>query len=279
MQPGAVVTPEAVPLDFEVAGIGSRFLALALDWLVQGAALFGVLLAGGVATAAVGGGGSGVTAALALLAVFLTVFGYPVAFETLWRGRTIGKAALGLRVVTREGAPVGVRHAAIRAALGIVDFGLVGIPAVVCALLTRPTRRLGDVVAGTLVLRERTGMRAPAPVVFTVPPGLEAFAATLDTAALTPDDYAAVRALLVRAPTLRPDVRARVAAELAAPVAARLRTTVPGGVHPETFLACVAAVHQRRARAAAGPPPPPPPPPAARPPATPPPPGPFAPPG
>ncbi len=79
---------------------------------------------------------------------------------------------MGLRVVTREGAPVQFRHAAIRAALGLIDFYLAfGGVAVISALVTREHQRLGDLVAGTLVLRERTGARAPTAVRFAVPAG------------------------------------------------------------------------------------------------------------
>jgi uncharacterized RDD family membrane protein YckC len=102
-----VVTPEAVPLDLEPAGIGSRFLALVLDWAIQG------VLAGGLSLAllaAVPGEGAGLARALVVLLLFVVVFGYPVAGETLWRGRTVGKLALGLRVVTVEGAPVRLRQ-------------------------------------------------------------------------------------------------------------------------------------------------------------------------
>src|SRR5438045_2623986 len=109
----SVVTPEAVPLDFELAGIGSRFLGLMLDWLLQGSVLFGLLIALSVSASAAGAGDSWVPVALGFLFVFLAVWGYPVAMETLWRGRSLGKAALGLRVVTKEGGPVRFRHAAI----------------------------------------------------------------------------------------------------------------------------------------------------------------------
>jgi uncharacterized RDD family membrane protein YckC len=244
----AVVTPEAVPLDFQVAGIGSRFLALIADWAIQGTILFGVVFAAGVAAAALGGGlGGGLAAAAVYLLVFLVVFGYPVAFETLWRGRSPGKAALGLRVVTREGGPIRFHHAAVRAALGIVDFlATGGAAAVLSVLLTRDSQRLGDLVAGTLVLRERTGMGAPAAIAFPVPPGLESYAATIDVAGITPDDYSAVRGFLLRAPSLPAPVRSGLALELARPLAIRLRTSPPPGVGPELFLLCLAGAVQRR---------------------------------
>lgn len=243
-----VVTPEAVHLEFEAAGVGSRAIALALDLLLQGVSVVLLFVSLGLVAEGTGAGVPewvGVT--VTLLLVFAVMFGYPVAMETLWRGRTLGKAAMGLRVVTREGAPVQFRHAAIRAALGLIDFYLaLGGVAVVSALATREHQRLGDLVAGTLVLRERTGARAPTAVRFAVPAGAEPYAATIDPAGLTTDDYAAVRGYLLRAGELAPAVRADLARRIARPIAARLRHQPPEGVSPELFLACVAARYQAR---------------------------------
>lgn len=242
-----IVTPEAVRLEFEAAGIGSRALALAIDLVVQVTVMVAALLS----LELVGGGGAGlpewVAITTSLLIVFAVFWGYPVTLETLWRGRTLGKAAMGLRVVTKEGAPVRFRHAAIRAALALVDFWVTfGGVAVVSALVTREHQRLGDLVAGTLVLRERTGAAAPTAVTFTVPPGAEAYAATIDASGLTVDDYAAVRGFLLRAGDLPVHVRADLAGRLASPVAQRLRHRPPQWVTAELFLVCVAARFQER---------------------------------
>src|SRR5205085_2319542 len=167
--------------------------------------------------------------------------------ETLWRGRTLGKAAMGLRVVTTEGGPVRFRHAAIRAALGMVDFfATSGAAAVISVLATRNNQRLGDLVAGTMVLRERTGLPPPQAAEFTVPAGLESYAASLDVSGMTADDYAAVRAFLLRAPGLDYRVRYQLALGLADPLSDRVRPMPPAGVHPAWWLICVAAVYQQR---------------------------------
>jgi uncharacterized RDD family membrane protein YckC len=241
------VTPEAVALELPLASVGSRFLALVIDWAIQLAALVAVLFAGGVATNAFDAGDHGVVGALAYVVVFLAVFGYPIAFESLRRGRTPGKAALGLRVVTREGGPERFRHAAIRAALGLVDFLLTaGAAAVISTMTTRNGQRLGDLVAGTVVVRERSGLKAPAPVAFAVPAGLEAYASTLDVAGLSTADHTTVRSFLLRAPSLPPEPRARIAASMAGTIASKLRTSLPDGVAPEAFLHAVLAVSQAR---------------------------------
>jgi len=240
-RPAAFVIPEAVPLELETASIGSRFLGLVIDWSIQGALLLVLVII--VANTSVGWVGT----TLVFILIFLIIWGYPIALETLWRGRTVGKVALGLRVVTKEGGQIGFRHAAIRSALGIVDFILSsGAVAVLCVLLTRDNQRLGDLAAGTVVLRERTGLRRPTPTTFAAPRGLDAYAETLDLAGLGPTDYGVVRTFLIRAPSLPPAVRARLAAQVAEAVAKRVQPAPPPGVPAELYLACVAAAYRRR---------------------------------
>ena len=245
-----LVTPEAVVLQFETAGLGSRLLSRLLDSLIQAAALLFILFVVILVNRA--GVGSTPLTIVFLLAVFAVLFVYPVVFETLWRGRTPGKAALGLGVVTREGAPVRFRHAAIRSALWVVDgmlFG--GSVAVISVLASRDNVRLGDLAAGTLVVRERSGARQPTPIAFPIPYGCEAYVATLDVSGVTPADYEAVRALLMRAPSLPPHVRWQLASQLGGHMAGRLRHSPPEWTTPELFLACVAAAYQQRSLASA----------------------------
>ena len=149
-----IVTPEAVLLEFQTASVATRVLQFSLDVLVQFAALTAALLV----FAAAGSTGIDIPESVAVIfvvvAFFLVLLGYPIAMETLWNGRTLGMAAVGLRVVTTEGAPIRFRHAAIRGALGLIDFWLVpvGVIATVVILLTRDNQRLGDLAAGTLVV-------------------------------------------------------------------------------------------------------------------------------
>ncbi|MGI8794093.1 MAG: RDD family protein, partial [Acidimicrobiales bacterium] len=171
-----IVTPEAVVLDFETAGLASRLLSGAIDIAVQFLLLL-VVIIGGVAVAE-GFGGGGVAAAAVYFAIFLTLFGYPAAQETLWRGKTVGKAAMGLRVVTADGLPVRFRHAAIRSMLGLVDkFLASGAIGLIAILVSGRNQRLGDLVAGTIVLRERKASQAPVALAFPPPPGLEDYCA------------------------------------------------------------------------------------------------------
>ncbi len=223
-----MVTPEAVALEFTTANVGSRILAFVIDAAIVTVVSFLGILPLALTDATLP---DWLVASILVILIPGWYFGYFTVSETLWRGRTVGKAALGLRVVTKEGGPVRFRHAAIRTLLGLVDFGIgSGFFAILLILLTRDNQRLGDLLAGTLVLRERSGLPAPAPVSFDVPAGLEPFAATLDVSGLTIEQYQAVRTFLLRTPSLAPQPRA--------------------GVPPELYLRCVAAAYQRRQRPA-----------------------------
>jgi uncharacterized RDD family membrane protein YckC len=242
--PRGIVTPEAVVLEFETASVGSRSIAILLDVLVQGFAFW--LLALALALGGQAAGGTVVTIAILILA-FLILFGYPAAMETLWNGRTLGKAALGLRVVTREGAPIRFRHAAIRTIFGLVDFFLLfGSVAVLTVLLTKRNQRLGDLVAGTIVLRERTAADRTVSVAFPPPRGYEGYVASLDVSVLKPDQYAVIRSFLMRVFELTPPARMSIAVRLANPTAIAMHHQPPQTVGPEIFLACVAAAYQQR---------------------------------
>jgi uncharacterized RDD family membrane protein YckC len=243
-----MVTPEAVALEFTTANVGSRILAFGIDAAILAVVAFLGVLPLALTDATLP---DWLVASALIILIPGWYFGYFTASETLWRGRTVGKAALGLRVVTKEGGPVRFRHAAIRTLLGLVDFGIgSGFFAILLILLTRDNQRLGDLLAGTLVLRERSGLPAPASVSFDVPAGLESFAAALDVSGLTIEQYQAVRTFLLRTRSLPPQPRASLALQLASPLAERLRPPPPAGVPPELYLRCVAAAYQRRQRPA-----------------------------
>ncbi|HEY8526834.1 MAG TPA: RDD family protein [Acidimicrobiales bacterium] len=247
----AIITPEAVVLDFERAGVPSRTLAMALDLLAL-VVTWAVL---GVAAAlAVGFEGVGAAVWYALTSLAL-VFVWFCGFETLWRGRTPGKAALGLRVVGVDGTPIRFQQAFLRITVGLVDFLLlpIGVIAVLTILLSPRDQRLGDMAAGTLVVRERSAQSFVAPAWFAPPPGYEGYAASLDVAALDRDTYGLVRSYLLRMAELGPAGRDHLAVLLANPIAQRMHHTPPPTVTPHAFLACVAAAWQR----AHGAPPPP----------------------
>ena len=143
-------TPEGVQLELTLAGVGSRFTAALIDYLIQGAILLalGVVLGLGVG---IEPGAGGFVAAIFFICLFLLFTGYDVAFEVLNSGRTPGKRLNGLRVVRVEGHPVGFLTSAVRNLLRIIDFlpGSYLLGAIVI-LATRKNQRIGDVIAGTL---------------------------------------------------------------------------------------------------------------------------------
>lgn len=235
-----LTTPEGVDVELVLAGLGSRFSAAMIDWLLRAAVLLGIAL---VAQSMV----DGFSAAFAVVTAFLVVFGYDVLFEVLHDGRTPGKRACGIRVVDRNGGPVHFVPSVVRNLLRIVDllpsFYLVGS----IALLVSPrNQRLGDLAAGTYVIRER---RMPLPAAWTVstaavdaPPAL-AGRAPVDLGLVTPHEVATVRRFLERRRELLPDARRRLAADLAG----RLRPKIAGidDGDDEQFLEQVVAAMSR----------------------------------
>ena len=239
-----IVTPEAVLLEFAEAGLGSRSLGFLVDLAVRATILYATVLVLGTA---------GFVLDETLVVVVLTALGfslllvYPIVFETIWNGRTPGKMLLGLRVVTIEGAPIRFRHAAVRAGLGIVDFLVgAGSVAIVSALLTRRSQRLGDLAAGTIVIRDRQAAPPSRAVLFQPFPGWEPFATALDVSALDDDAYALVRSYLLRLRELRPAARAARGAELRDAVSRTIGVELPAGTDVEGFLVAVASAYQRR---------------------------------
>jgi uncharacterized RDD family membrane protein YckC len=238
-----LVTGEAVALDLRPARLASRMLACVIDVVIE---LIGFALILWLLSLVPLLGDADLGVAVVLLTIVAMLIGYPVAFETLWRGRTPGKAARGIRVVRDDGGPVRFRHALTRALLNIVERpGLtMGSAAVICSLLSRSGKRLGDVLAGTFVLQERIPKQHLVPV--QMPPPLAAWAETLDLSRL-PDDLAlAARGFLGRAAQLRPDARERLGAELAAAVASYVSPAPPPGAPGWAFLAAVVAERRRR---------------------------------
>lgn len=241
-----IITPEAVVLEFETAGVASRVLARLVDGLVLFAALFAYSI---LINVAVGPNGSQAVAVI-LLVLFgaFVVFGYWIVLETMWGGRTVGKAALGLRVVTVEGAPITFRHAAIRAIIGVVDFLFppVGPVAVITVLTTRREQRLGDLAAGTIVLRERSATEVAQPLQLTSPPNGDVLVAALRSARLDEQQYNVLRRFLLRAHEFSPEARSSLAASIAGAIVVSTGVERPAWLHPEWYLHAAGLGFQQR---------------------------------
>lgn len=224
----AIATPEGVELELTLAGLGSRAIAGGADLVIKGLLILLLIIA---------------LSALELLAVALIVplialvlLGYDIAFETLAQGRTPGKRMSGLRVVRDSGGPVDLASSAVRNVLRLVDgIPLSYAPTIIGVLVTRRNQRPGDLVAGTLVIRERmAGAGTSAPVGFADAPAVASGAGGWDVSALDGEQLAMVRSFLARRGGLDPAARAGLAGRLAD----ALRPRVGGADEPdpERFL-------------------------------------------
>jgi len=263
--PGATVPPEAVPsgdrlvsgeaveLEVRVARLGSRALALILDIMLQVALLYALGIGVGLAMIALGGAADAALAiALYTIVVALVLIGYPTLSETLFGGRTLGKLAVGLRVVRIDGGPIRFRHAFARALVGVaLEWpGLVLLPLTwalsLGTMLAQPQgRRIGDLAAGTLVIHDR----APATWgwVPAMPPPLAGWAALLDLTGLNDELALAVRHFLARNRDIKEPARSALGRSLATEVAACTTPPPPPGVPGWAYLAAVLAERHRRA--------------------------------
>lgn len=242
-----LITGDAVTLELRVAGLPSRILSLAIDLAV----LLTLLLVTSVLVDWVfrAGGSPGAQAAVTLTTLVLVIVGWPTLIETLTRGRSLGKVVMGLRVVRDDGGPIRVRHSLVRAlAMVFIDLWTTsGVVGALSALLSARSKRVGDHLAGTLVV----GERLPRPALAThqaivMPPPLAGWARTLDLVAI-PDGLAlTARTFLTRAPSLDPSARSLTAQRLATQVAWYVRTPAPPGTPAEAYLAAVLAERTRR---------------------------------
>jgi uncharacterized RDD family membrane protein YckC len=267
-------TPEQVSIRFPVAGLGSRFLAVLIDTLIQiGAYLLLILVFVLLVSSApkTGGGqlsrnGEKWLIAGLILIHFAMYWGYFTLFEAFKNGQTPGKMIFKLRVIKDSGRQITLFEAMTRNLIRIVDMlpsaYLIGVIAMMC---NRQQKRLGDLAAGTLVIHERsreepmwggTGSRtitafSPAPVLSTASPNSSSgIALPADAVArLSLDDLGVIDRFLSRVLDMDLDTRAKLAARLAGQMAAKMQMELPVDVNPERVLEAIA--YQMRAQGAA----------------------------
>ncbi|WP_199830509.1 RDD family protein [Streptomyces sp. MMG1533] len=240
-----LVTGEAVALELRPAKLPSRALAVLIDLAVAVTAYIVVTLVLVASTASLD---EAAQVALSISAFLLVLVGAPIAVETLSHGRSLGKLACGLRVVRDDGGPIRFRHSLVRGAVGAVEILMTfGVVACIASLVSERGRRLGDVFAGTLVVRERvpaarTGFVPPPP------PWLAGRFSALDLSAVPDGLWLAIRQYLTRMQQLDPQVGWAMAERLAADLTARTGAPAPQDVPPAAYLAAV--VQERQAREA-----------------------------
>lgn len=235
-----VVTGEAVAVELPVASLVARVGAGLIDLVVNGIVAVTTLTAMGVS---ITDEALGYAAAIAVLVASLV--GIPALSETLSRGKTLGKWALGMRTVRDDGGPITGRHAMVRALVGWVEIYLtMGMPALVSGLVTARVKRLGDFAAGTYVVRERSRLALPRPAV--MPAWLADWASSADLASLPPGLSLAIRQFLQRAGTIHPQSRARMSRELLDTALRHVSPPPPADQHPEVVLTAIMAERSRR---------------------------------
>lgn len=247
-----ISTPEAVDVVLDLAGPGTRISSGAIDLALQiGVGLLGALALYGLSDAL----GDDWTTVVGSIGFFLLIFFYDVAWELLNDGRTPGKGLLGLRVVRDDGRRVDGGSSVLRNLLRLIELPLFYAPGIVLVTVTKRHQRIGDMVAGTLVVREpRRASRAlgravasgdggpggdPAPADDAAPRDPWTSAPErlrLDTAGLTDHDRSTARAFAARHRTLDPKERAALAEAIASGLRARLGTVPPHATDEDLVL-------------------------------------------
>ncbi len=208
-----IQTPEGLDLDLTLAGLGSRMIAAVVDAVLIGLLIF--LLLFGASQLALDGFGSGIVVqALVTIVVTLVILGYLVGFEALNEGRTPGKRAVGIRVVTSEGDSIGFLAAFLRNLLRVIDFlPAVFIVGAASILLTKTNQRIGDITANTIVIRERLPHAERAEL-----DPMDHDGERWDVARVTADDIDVLRRFAVRRRSIPADRTEQIAAGLAAKI-------------------------------------------------------------
>jgi uncharacterized RDD family membrane protein YckC len=237
-----LVTGEAVALDLPAANLGHRMASGLIDIIV---AILMLLLALWVALVITVPTDEALMRIGLIGAVVAVLVGFPTAFETLTRGKSLGKLAMGLRTVRDDGGPISFQHAFVRALVGVVEiYAMSGSIALISSMVNGRAKRLGDYAAGTYVVRERVPLQLVAPVGMPLP--LRAWAQTADIAGLPTGLALAVRQFLGRAHAIDPQARIRQAEALAVQVQRYVAPLPPRGTPPDAFLAAVIASRRER---------------------------------
>ncbi len=238
-------TPESIELDFTLAGLGNRALALGLDYAILSMGLSFLLFLISLATEPVATALAQLNldtqtlwlwgGAIALLVFFTLYAGYFAIFEALWQGQTLGKRWVKIRVIQDNGRPVGLAQSALRTLLRpIDDLLMLGV----CFIaFSKTEKRIGDWVAGTLVIQEEETVLAP----ITLSPDSQTIAnqlaSEIDPNLLTPSEFAMLVNYLQRRSQLSPKATVQVSRQLVSQVQERIGLdALPSSVSDEAFL-------------------------------------------
>jgi uncharacterized RDD family membrane protein YckC len=230
-------TPEQIALELPLAGVGSRSLALVIDSLLQVLFIILVNLMLVFLIPFVGNSFKNIGAILMVLIPFFFMWGYFTLFEIFWNGQTPGKRLVRIRIISDSGRPITPAEAIGRNLVRIIDM-LPGVYAVglICMLLNRRNKRLGDYVAGTIAVYDKKVER-----VSTIwNPGIAAPAADPNAAKISPEELVLIETYLNRRLELEPPVRKKTAAQVAALIQSKLGVARDQGQSDDAFLETVA---------------------------------------
>ena len=245
-------TPESVELEFTLAGVGNRGIALVVDYTLWGFALIIVLIIWGVVSTQIWDYLEDVDniqlwlTAISLLVVFGVYTCYFVLFETLWQGQTPGKRYAKIRVVRDNGQPVGLTQSLLRSLLrSIDDILFIGM---ILIIFGKREKRLGDWVAGTIVIQEE---RTTAPKGLKVSDAAQGMVRKLlseaNVDALMPDDFAVIREYLQRRSLMDNRARANLSRQLSEQAMQLMEMeSIPFDLSPELFLETIYLAYQQQ---------------------------------
>ena len=244
-----IETPEQVPLEFQLAGIGSRFLAMVHDTFIQVIALVALLILGilffSFAAPQSPGWVKPWAGGLFVLLFFLLQFGYFIFFEAIWNGQTPGKRYLNLRVIKDSGRPITALDSVGRNLMRAVDslplFYAIGI---VSMLLSSRNKRLGDYVVGTVVVHERP-LEDSSGVGFQYADQQEA--SGYEVTLLTPEEFQFIEAFLLRLPQLPAEAKDKLGREIVERISKRIGISREDERSPFIYLQKVAAEYRNKA--------------------------------
>lgn len=217
-------TPESIAFSYELAGLGSRFLAVAIDLVIQVLVAIAIIFI--LSLGAEHGGDVAKTAripsaqltsfviAIFIILTFLIFDGYFIIFEALWNGQTPGKRLLGIRVVRDGGYPIDLGSSVLRNLIRVLEAALVYVPAAICALLSPQNKRIGDYAAGTIVVRDRA-FEVSHPDMWLKGDAAPQLPPLVAAEALTPEEWSLVDRYVERRTSLPPGVAADSAARIA----------------------------------------------------------------
>src|SRR6185437_2834326 len=254
----SIDTPELVTIEMPLAGIGSRFIAVAVDTILWVVAIIAIVLMFAFflpAISAFNKLSAQWTFAIFIFVIFLFQWGYFTLFEAFWNGRTPGKKIAKIRVIQQSGRPIGLLESMARNLVRYVDafpsFYAVGV---ITMFVTRQHQRLGDLAARTLVVQDReqeaplwgeTGSRTFTaasfmPQVTAQEPHLQVSLPAMGVAKLTAADLEVLEGFFARRLDMPLEVRQKLAERIAGAITARSGMEIPAGVSTETFLEAAA---------------------------------------